>query len=124
MSSVVAALIGPGRGASTSRWWGRYIGLNIMRQRSLRRCFTRICKFIVHGTSSNIFYKTEEQGKVLQNLFFSSDSLICLINCKRCITQDPSRQHQYIGQTSKKLGERFGENRRVFPGERGHSWNF
>ena len=42
----------------------------------------------------------------------SSDNLIYLINCKRCIKKDPTLPCQYIGQTSRTLRERFGEHRR------------
>ena len=74
------------------------------------RCHT--CKFIAHGTSSYTFYNTGEQCKIPHSLSCSSDNLIYLINCKRCIKKDPTLPCQYIGQTSRTLRERFGEHRR------------
>ena len=38
--------------------------------------------------------------------------IVCLINCKRCIKQDPMLLCQYIGQTSRTLREHLGEHRR------------
>ena len=46
------------------------------------------------------------------DLSCSSDNLIYLINCKRCIKKDPTLPCQYIGQTSHTLRDRFGEHRR------------
>ena len=74
------------------------------------RC--RTCKFIAHGTSSYIFHNTGEQRKILQNLSCSSNNLVYLINCKRCIKKDPTLPCQYIGQICHTLRERFGEHRR------------
>ena len=62
------------------------------------RC--RTCKFISHGPSSCTFYNTGEQRKIIQNLSHSSDNLVYLINCKRCIKHDPTLPCQYTGQTS------------------------
>ena len=74
------------------------------------RC--RTCKFIAHGTSSYTLHNTGEQRKILQNLSCSSNNLVYLINCKRCIKKDPTLPCQYIGQTCCTLRERFGEHRR------------
>ena len=73
------------------------------------RCHT--CKFIAHGTSSYTFHNTGEQRKILQNLSCSSNNLVYLINCKRCIKKDPTFPCQYSGQTCRTLRERFGEHR-------------
>ena len=35
-----------------------------------------------------------------------------MINCKRCLKTDTTLPSQYIGQTGRTLGERFGEHRR------------
>ena len=72
---------------------------------------SRTCRFIARGTSSYTFYNTGEQRKI-PRLSCSSDNLIYLINCKRCIKKDPTLPCQYIGQTSRTLRERFGEHRR------------
>ena len=74
------------------------------------RC--RTCKFIAHGTSSYTFHNTGEERKILQNLSCSSNNLVYLINCKRCIKKDPTLPCQYIGQTCRTIRERFGEHRR------------
>ena len=83
---------------------------NIISRCNNGRC--RTCKFIAHGTSSYTFYNTGEQRKIPHSLSCSSDNLIYLINCKRCIKKDPTLPCQYIGQTSRTLRERFGEHRR------------
>ena len=83
---------------------------NIISRCNDGRC--RTCKFIAHGTSSYTFYNTGEQRKIPHSLSCSSDNLIYLINCKRCIKKDPTLPCQYIGQTSRTLRERFGEHRR------------
>ena len=75
------------------------------------RC--RTCKFIAHGTSSYTFYNTGEQHKIPHSLSCSSDNLIYLINCKRCIKNDPTLPCQYIGQTSRTLREPFGNTDEV-----------
>ena len=49
---------------------------------------------------------------ILQNLSCSSNNLVYLINCKRCIEKDPTLPCQYIGQTCRTLREHFGEHRR------------
>ena len=51
------------------------------------RC--RTCKFIAYGTSSYTFYNTGEQRQIAHYLSCSSDNLIYLINCKRCIKKIP-----------------------------------
>ena len=56
---------------------------NIISRCNDGRC--RTCKFIAHGTSSYTFYNTGEQRKIPHSLSCSSDNLIYLINCKRCI---------------------------------------
>ena len=47
-----------------------------------------------------------------QDLSCSSDNLVYLINCKRCVKEGPTLPCQYIGQTSRTLRERFGEHKR------------
>ena len=74
------------------------------------RC--RTCKFIAHDKSFYTFHNTGEQRKILQNLSCSSNNLVYLINCKRCIKKDPTLPCQYIGKSCPTLRERFGEHRR------------
>ena len=47
-----------------------------------------------------------------QNLSCSSDSLLYIINCKRCLNKDGTLPSRYIGQSESTLRERFGEQRR------------
>ena len=42
----------------------------------------------------------------------SSDNLVYMINCKRCLKTETPLSSQYIGQTGRTLRERFGEHRR------------
>ena len=60
---------------------------NIISRCNDGRCCT--CKFIAHGTLSYPFYNTGEQRKIPHSLSCSSDNLIYLINCKRCIKKIP-----------------------------------
>ena len=74
------------------------------------RCKT--CKFIVHNTTSYTFHNTGQTRTSHQNLSCSSDNLVYMINCKRCLKTDTTLPSQYIGQTGCTLRERFGEHRR------------
>ena len=74
------------------------------------RCKT--CKYISTGRSRYMFFNTGEERTIPHNISCSSENLIYMINCKRCISQDPSLPSQYIGQTCRSLRERFGEHRR------------
>ena len=72
-------------------WFGQYID---MREWDLLLCNVddgrcRTCKFIALGTSSYTFYNTGKQCKIPHSLSCSSDNLIYLINCKRCIKKIP-----------------------------------
>ena len=66
---------------------------NIISRCNDGRCHA--CKFIAHGTSSYTFYSTGEQRKVPHSLSCSSDNLIYLINCKRCIKRSHSPMSIY-----------------------------
>ena len=55
---------------------------------------------------------SQRSYKIYQNQSCSSNNLVYLINCKRCIKKDPTLPCQYIGQTCRTLRERFGEHRR------------
>ena len=74
------------------------------------RC--KMCKFIAHNTTSYTFHNTGQTRTIHQNLSCSSDNLIYMINCKRCLKTDTTLPSQYIGQTGYTLRERFGEHRR------------
>ena len=73
------------------------------------RCKT--CKFIAHNTTSYTFHNTGQTRTIHQNLPCSSDNLIYMINCKRCLKTDTTLPSQYIGQTGCTVRERFGEHR-------------
>ena len=73
------------------------------------RCKT--CKFIAHNTTSYTFHNTGQTRTIHQNLSCSSDNLIYMINCKRCLKTDKNLPSQYIGQTGRTLRERFEEHR-------------
>ena len=70
------------------------------------------CKFIAHNTTSYTFHNTGQTTTIHQNLSCSSDNLIYMINCKRCLKTDTTLPSQYIGQTGRTLTECFGEHRR------------
>ena len=74
------------------------------------RCKT--CKFIAHNTTSYTFHNTGQTRTIHQNLSCSSDNLVYMINCKRCLKTDTTLPSQYIGQTGRTLRECFGEHRR------------
>ena len=74
------------------------------------RCKT--CKFIGHNTTSYTFHNTGQTRTIHRNLSCSSDNLIYMINCKRCLKTDTTLPSQYIGQTGRTLRERFREHRR------------
>ena len=59
------------------------------------RCKT--CKFIAHNTTFYTFHNTGQTRTIHQNLSCSSDNLIYMINCKRCLKTDTTLPSQYIG---------------------------
>ena len=73
------------------------------------RCKT--CDYIASDKTEYTFHNTGEKRFIPHNLSCSSENLIYMINCKRCLN-DSSAPSQYIGQTCRSLRERFGEHRR------------
>ena len=67
------------------------------------RCLT--CPFLQEGQTNYIFFNTNESRKITDYISCNSKNLIYLIQCKKC-------HSQYIGETKRKLNERFGEHRR------------
>ena len=67
------------------------------------RCLT--CPFLQEGQTNYIFFNTNETRKITDFISCNSKNLIYLIQCKKC-------HSQYIGETKRKLNERFGEHRR------------
>ena len=71
-----------------------------------------LCNYGQCKTTSYIFHNTGQTRTIHQNLSRSSDNLVYMINCKRCLKADTTLPSQYIGQTGRTLRERFGEHRR------------
>ena len=69
-----------------------------------KRCKT--CPFITEGTTSYTFFSTNEQRQIRHHITCSSSNLIYMIQCSKC-------NMQYIGETKRHLGDRFGEHRRA-----------
>ena len=67
------------------------------------RCLT--CSFFQEGQTNYTFFNTNESRKISDYISCNSKNLIYLIQCKKC-------HSQYIGETKRKLNERFGEHRR------------
>ena len=67
------------------------------------RCLT--CSFLQEGQTNYTFFNTNESRKISDYISCNSKNLIYLIQCKKC-------HSQYIGETKRKLNERFGEHRR------------
>ena len=89
-------------------------GKNLSKAKTTTRCNDgrrRTCKFIAHNTTSYTFHNTRQTRTIHQNLSCSSDNLIYMINCKRCLKTDTTLPSQYIGQTGHTLRESFGEHR-------------
>ena len=60
-------------------------------------------KFIAHNTTSYTFHNTAQTRAIHQNLSWSSDDLIYMINCKRYLKKDATLPLEYIGQTGHTL---------------------
>ena len=69
-----------------------------------KRCKT--CPFITEGTTSYTFFSINEQRQIRHYITCSSSNLIYMIQCSKC-------NMQYIGETKRHLGDRFGEHRRA-----------
>ena len=69
-----------------------------------RRCKT--CRFIKEGTTSYTFFATNEQKGIRHHITCSSSNLVYMIQCTKC-------RIQYIGETKRRLSDRFGEHRRA-----------
>ena len=69
-----------------------------------RRCKT--CRFIKEGTTSYTFFATNEQKGIRHHITCSSSNLVYIIQCTKC-------KIQYIGETKRRLSDRFGEHRRA-----------
>ena len=61
--------------------------------------------FLQEGQTNYIFFNINESRKITDYISCNSKNLIYLIQCKKC-------HSQYIGETKRKLNERFGEHRR------------
>ena len=75
-----------------------------MRQKCGRNCAN--CPFISHGLTTYTFFSTGETRPIKSNLTCDTKSLIYIIQCNCC-------NLQYIGETKRRLKDRFNEHRRT-----------
>ena len=68
-----------------------------------KNCAT--CPYISHGLTSYTFFSTGETRPIKSNLTCETKNLIYMIQCNRC-------NLQYIGETKRRLKDRFNEHRR------------
>ena len=69
-----------------------------------KNCAT--CPCIPHGLTSYTFFSTGETRPIKSNLTCETKNLIYMIQCNRCNVQ-------YIGETKRRLKDRFNEHRRT-----------
>ena len=69
-----------------------------------KNCAT--CPYISDGLTSYTFFSTGETRTIKSNLTCDTKSLIYMIQCNRC-------NLQYIGETKRRLKDRFNEHRRT-----------
>ena len=69
-----------------------------------KNCAT--CPYICHGLTTYTFFSTGETRPIKSNLTWETKNLIYMIQCNRC-------NLQYIGETKRRLKDRFNEHRRT-----------
>ena len=69
------------------------------------------CQHITDGTTTFNFTNTEKNYDIKQRLDCNSTNVLYALQCKRCLTNG-HKNCQYIGQTSRRLKDRFNERRR------------
>jgi len=69
-----------------------------------KKCAT--CPYISHGLTTYTFFSTGETHPIKSNLTCETENLIYMIQCNRC-------NLQYIGETKRRLKDRFNEHRRT-----------
>ena len=69
-----------------------------------KNCAT--CPYICHGLTTYTFFSTGETRPIKSNLTCETKNLIYMIQCNRC-------NLQYIGETKRRLKDRFNEHRRT-----------
>ena len=69
-----------------------------------KNCAT--CPYICHGLTTYTFFSTGETRPIKSNLTCETKNLIYMIHCHRC-------NLQYIGETKRRLKDRFNEHRRT-----------
>ena len=69
-----------------------------------KNCAT--CPYISHGLTTYTFFSTGETRPIKFNLTCETKNLIYMIQCNRC-------NLQYIGETKRRLKDRFKEHRRT-----------
>ena len=71
-------------------------------------CIT--CQHITHSTTSFNFTNTDKNYDIKQRLDCKYTNVLYALQCKRCLTNG-HKNCQYIGQTSRRLKDRFNEHR-------------
>ena len=69
-----------------------------------KNCAT--CPYISHGLTNDTFFSTGQTHPIKSNLICETKNLIYMIQCNRC-------NLQYIGETKRRLKDRFNEHRRT-----------
>ena len=69
-----------------------------------KNCAT--CHYISDGLTTYTFFSTNETRHINSNLTYDTKNLIYMIQCNRC-------NLQYIGETKRRLKDRFNEHRRT-----------
>ena len=69
-----------------------------------KNCAT--CPYISHGLTNYTFFSTGQTHPIKSNLTCETKNLIYMIQCNRC-------NLQYIGETKRRLKDRFNEHRRT-----------
>ena len=69
------------------------------------KCNCTTCPYIEHGLNQCTFHSTAETHHIKSHITCETFNVICLIQCRLC-------NLQYIGETKRRLKDRFNEHRR------------
>ena len=74
---------------------------------SFFRCGQKLatCPYITNGLTSYTFYATGETRSITSHITCNTKNVIYMVQCNRC-------NLQYIGETKRRLKDRFNEHRR------------
>ena len=75
---------------------------------SFFRCGQKLatCPYITNGLTSYTFYATGETRSITSHITCNTKNVIYMVQCNRC-------NLQYIGETKRRLKNRFNEHRRA-----------